>query len=112
MNDTDLENFREQLLQMRSDLEQIEQESKENTETVELDQCKVGRLSRMDAMQAQQMALESERRRKLQLQKIQAALNRIENDDFGYCFVCGDDIALNRLLADPVNTRCINCAEK
>ena len=111
MENTQLKQFRKQLLQMRADLEQIEQESKDNTETVELDQCKVGRLSRMDAMQVQQMALESERRRKLQLQKIEAALKRIDNDDFGYCFVCGDEIALNRLLADPTNTRCINCAE-
>lgn len=96
---------------MRSDLEQIKRESKESTETVELDQCKVGRLSRMDAMQAQQMALESERRRELQLQKIEVALNRIENDDFGYCLVCGDDIDIRRLRADPTHIKCINCAE-
>lgn len=111
MNDSDLENFQQQLLQMRSDLEQIEQESKEGGGTVELDQAKVGRLSRMDAMQQQQMALESERRRKLQLQKIQAALQRIKSDDYGYCFVCGEEIAIKRLQADPTHTRCINCAE-
>jgi len=111
LEDTEIKQFRQQLLQMRSDLEQIERESKENTETVELDQCKVGRLSRMDALQGQQMALESERRRKLQLQKIKSALIRIENNDFGYCFVCGDEITVERLIADPTNTRCINCAE-
>ena len=111
MNDIDLENFRQQLLQIRAELEQIEQESKDGGDTVELDQTKVGRLSRMDAMQQQQMALESERRRKLQLQKIEASLKRIQNDDYGYCFVCGEDIAIKRLQADPTHTKCINCAE-
>ena len=111
MENSDLEQFRQQLLQMRSDLEQIELESRQNTETVELDQCKVGRLSRMDALQGQQMALESERRRKLQLQKIEAALVRFDNDDFGYCFECGEEIAVRRLQADPTHTKCINCAE-
>lgn len=111
MEQSELEQFRKQLLQMRSALQQIEQESRENTETVELDQCRVGRLSRMDALQQQQMAFESERRRKLQLQKIEAALNRIDNDDFGYCFVCGEDIAMKRLQADPTHTKCIDCAE-
>ncbi|NNJ90079.1 MAG: TraR/DksA family transcriptional regulator [Gammaproteobacteria bacterium] len=89
----------------------MQQESRASTETVELDQCKVGRLSRMDALQGQQMALESERRRKLQLQKIEAALKRIEKNDFGYCFTCGKDIAFQRLQADPTHTKCIECAE-
>ena len=111
MEESELEQFRQQLLQLRSDLERIERESKENGETVELDQAKVGRLSRMDAMQVQQMALETERRRKQQLQKIEAALNRIEKDDFGYCLVCGEDIDVRRLKADPAHTRCIQCAE-
>ena len=111
MDKLELEQFRQQLLQIRTDLEQIEQESKDSGDTVELDQTKVGRLSRMDAMQAQQMALESERRRKFQLQKIEAALKRIEEEEYGYCFVCGEDIAIQRLKADPTHTKCINCAE-
>ena len=111
MENSEQEQFRQQLLHLRAELEKIEQESKDSGDTVELDQTKVGRLSRMDAMQAQQMALESERRRKLQLQKIEASLKRIENDDYGYCFVCGEDIAMQRLKADPTHTKCINCAE-
>ena len=111
MQEPELESFRTQLLQLRKDLEQIEQESKDQGDTVELDQSCVGRLSRMDAMQSQQMALETERRRQLQLNKIAGALVRIDSGDFGYCSVCDDEIKIIRLKADPTNTKCINCAE-
>ena len=80
-------------------------------ETVELDQNRMGRLSRMDALQAQQMAQQAERRRLLKLQQIDGALVRINNDDFGYCFKCEQEIAVERLQFDPTITRCINCCE-
>jgi DnaK suppressor protein len=70
----------------------------------------VGRLSRMDAMQAQQMAQETERRRQQQLMKVEGALRRMESGEYGYCFVCGEEIDLRRLALDPTNTRCIKCA--
>lgn len=111
LEDAEQEQFRQQLLEMRVKLQQIEQESKHSADTVELDQAKVGRLSRMDALQGQQMALESERRRKLQLQKIEGALRRITEEEFGYCFKCGEDIDKRRLRADPANTKCIKCAD-
>jgi hypothetical protein len=51
--------FREILIALRSELEQLQAAGSEAAETVTLDQAKVGRLSRMDAMQAQQMAEET-----------------------------------------------------
>jgi len=111
MIDSEIENFHLQLLQMREDLLQIEETSKQGGKTVELDQAKVGRLSRMDAMQSQQIALETERRRKLQLHKIGVTLKRIESDDYGYCLTCGEEIDIRRLKADPTNSKCIVCAD-
>ena len=104
--------FREALLALRSELEQLKKTGSEAADTVTLDQAKVGRLSRMDAMQAQQMAEETARRRQLQLQKIQGALRRIEADDYGYCFKCGDEIEEARLSIDPTSTRCMACMEE
>jgi len=108
----DLEEFRSKLLRMQAELEAVDALGKEAGDTVELDQARVGRLSRMDAMQAQQMALESDRRRQQQLQKISGAVRRIEAGDFGYCFSCDEEINLLRLKADPTVTRCLSCADK
>lgn len=77
MNIKETEQFRQQLLNLRSEVRALELELKEAGETVVLDQTSVGRLSRMDAMQTQQMALESARRRQVQLIKIEGALHRI-----------------------------------
>lgn len=109
---SDIEAMRTKLLRLKSELEALESTSRQAGERVELDQSRVGRLSRMDALQAQQMALEADRRRQLQLQKVEGALRRIEAGDYGYCFVCGEDIALERLSVDPTSTRCMRCAEK
>ena len=52
-----------------------------------------------------------DRERKL-LQKIDQALERIEEGTFGLCERCGSDIGGERLKARPVTTFCINCKTK
>lgn len=111
MDEVEIDQIRQKLLRLRSELQQQEETYKTTAETVELDQAKVGRLSRMDAMQAQQMALEATRRRQHQLVKIEGALRRIKLGEYGYCFVCGEQIDARRLAIDPANTRCIKCVE-
>ena len=49
-----------------------------------------------------------DRERKL-LNKIKKAGERIEDESFGECDGCGDDIGDKRLEARPVTTLCINC---
>jgi DnaK suppressor protein len=46
------------------------------------------------------------------IKKIKKALDRIENDTFGICEKCGEDITLKRLKARPVTTQCIECKTK
>ena len=77
---------------------------------VELDQTSVGRLSRIDAMQVQAMALATERRRKAELARVYAALERLDSGEFGYCEICGEEIAPARLEHNPAVTTCIGCA--
>ena len=77
---------------------------------VALDQDSVGRLSRIDAMQVQAMALAAQRRRAAERIRIDAALTRIEQGDFGYCIRCGDEIPPGRLNHDPSVTQCLPCA--
>ena len=47
----------------------------------------------------------------LELQAIDAALKRIENDEFGVCTACGDEIEAARLDAIPWTTTCVSCKE-
>ncbi|MFP4147716.1 MAG: TraR/DksA family transcriptional regulator, partial [Halorhodospira sp.] len=86
------EGFRQQLLALQEQTREALAAAREAAATVELDQTRQGRLSRMDALQGQQMALERERRRQQLLTRIEGALRRIESGDFGYCFLCGDEI--------------------
>ena len=46
------------------------------------------------------------------IKKIKKALARIENETFGICEKCGEDISKKRLNARPVTTQCIDCKTK
>ena len=46
------------------------------------------------------------------IKKIKNALERIENNTFGVCEKCGEDISIARLKARPVTTYCIDCKTK
>ena len=98
------------LQKQQQDLVALEKTGTDAASIVELDQTRVGRLSRMDALQDQAMSQERVRRRAIQLQNITAALRRIDQDDYGYCAECGDEIAFKRLQFDPATTLCFNCA--
>lgn len=111
MNEELVERLRLGLLQKKSELAGVAETASEAEQVVELDQSRVGRLSRVDAMQAQQMAQASARRREELLQQIEGALRRIDSGEFGYCFVCGEEIDPRRLEADPATTRCLGCVE-
>ncbi len=104
------EHYRRALTSLRRSLLEAEETGRQAEDTVELDQTRVGRLSRMDALQAQAMSVETGRRRRLQLQQIEAALGRVDSGSYGECLRCGEDIGAGRLEIDPVATLCIGCA--
>ena len=108
--DIDVNEMKEKLLAWRAELERLSAQSKDARDAVELDQTRQGRLSRQDALIQQEMAKETERRRMQDRQRIDAALKRIERDDYGYCLGCDEEIAPKRLALDPAITTCIRCA--
>ncbi len=110
-SEIDLDFFKQALLRLREDLLQTEDSEKEATQPVELDQTMVGRLSRMDALQGQAMAKASQQRRHVLLQRIDSALKRIENGEFGGCLRCGEPIPIKRLEFDPTAPLCVECAD-
>ena len=94
----------------KQELQALAASSADARKPVELDQTSVGRLSRMDAMQGQAMALETEQRRKNELTKIDSALIRLNEDEYGYCLSCGEEISPKRLDLDPAIPTGLDCA--
>jgi DnaK suppressor protein len=63
------------------------------------------------ATQEEEFSLElrtRDRERKL-IRKIDEALARINNEEYGYCEACGVEIGIRRLEARPTATLCIDC---
>jgi len=106
----DREKLRAKLEALKEQLESPADTSAAERAPVELDQASVGRLSRMDSIQVQAMALATDERRKAELARVKAALERVDSDEFGYCEVCGEEIAPARLENNPAVTSCIGCA--
>ena len=105
-----LMNFRERLDQEAAELRASDSATREDRAPVELDQTSVGRLSRMDAMQQQAMASAQSRRRAGRLRAIELAMKRMDEDEFGWCQVCGEEIPAGRLDLDPCVATCVGCA--
>ena len=103
---------RQRLQVRRKELLDREALTRQSREAEEHDQTRVGRLSRMDALQAQAMSLETDRRLLVEIQRIEAALDRLECGEFGYCNDCGDVIGTSRLELDPATPICIACASR
>ena len=110
MDAAKLKEFRALLQARAAQIDDAERKSADERAPVEVDQQMVGRLSRMDALQVQAMAQETSRRRVNELRRIKAALERIEDGEFGYCLECGEEIAMRRLELDPAAPLCIACA--
>lgn len=46
------------------------------------------------------------------IKKIRQSIEDIENGEYGICEDCGEEIAIARLRARPVASRCIHCKTK
>ena len=102
MNDTQLAYFRRKLLAWKSELMS---DSKETIETLQDNTRAIPDISDR-ASEETDRALElrtRDRQRKL-VSKIDAALRRIEEGEYGYCEETGDPISLRRLDARPIAT--------
>jgi DnaK suppressor protein len=106
----DIEKVRKQLEARKAELTASIENAAESAAPVELDQQVQGRLSRMDAIQGQAMAQATIERRRIEIAQINAAFKRMEENEFGYCVECGDEIAPKRLELNPAIARCVECA--
>jgi len=108
--DIDLDALKARLVEEHDGLIRAGEADEESRRPVEVDQTRLGRLSRMDALQAQAMAIETDRRRGVEMNRIEAALKRFKNGEFGCCLSCGVGIPAKRLKFDPATPFCVDCA--
>ena len=100
--------IRETLTALKAELVALSEGADDDRKPVELDQQSVGRLSRMDSLQVQAKAADA--RRAQEIRRIDAALQRLEEGDYGWCVECGEAIEVKRLEIDPAAPRCSGCA--
>jgi len=107
----DEKQVRDQLMTLKAELEDLEELTEDNRRPVRLDQQSVGRLSRMDSLQVQAMDLAQQQARRRQIVRINAALERLDSGDYGYCVTCDEPIGSKRLELDPSTPLCVACAK-
>lgn len=110
MDEVELDQARKRLEALRGELFAQKEAATESIAPVELDQARVGRLSRMDSMQQQAMALEQDRRRDIQLKRIEGAVQRVEKGTYGICVKCSAPIEEKRIEFDSTTFFCQQCA--
>lgn len=101
MNDQQLEFFRQRLLQMRSEVVEREVDVKERLHQRE---SFADPADRATAEEEHWLDLRLRERESLLLRKIDDALRRIRDREYGYCEVTGEPIGIPRLLARPTAT--------
>lgn len=110
MNDRQLEYFRRKLLDWRSD---ILEDSRDTIESMKDGTRNIPDVADR-ASEETDRALElrtRDRERKL-VAKIDSALRRIDEGEFGYCSVTGEQISLKRLDARPIATMSLEAQER
>ncbi len=105
MSDEQLVFFRERLLQMRSEVLARELEVKERLHQREVFADPADRAS---AEEEHWLDLRLRERESLLLRKIEDALKRIRDKEYGYCEKTGEPIGIARLLARPTATVCVD----
>lgn len=105
MNDAQLAFFQERLLQMRSEVLARELDVKERLHQREVFADPADRAS---AEEEHWLDLRLRERESLLLKKIDDALRRIRDKEYGYCEKTGEPIGIARLLARPTATVCVD----
>ncbi len=72
----------------------------------------IGRVSRMDAINNKSINDRALINAKNKLRKLELALTRVEEEDFGKCRSCNGEIQEGRLLLMPESNTCVSCASK
>lgn len=110
MNAKQVEYFRRKLIAWR---ESIMQESRETLIQLQEDSLKEPDITDRASTETEwSVELRTRDRQRKLIAKIDSALERIEEGEYGYCEVSGDQISLKRLDARPIATMTIEAQER
>ncbi len=87
------------------------QSLKETSKPVAPDNA-IGRLTRMEAIVSKGVSEASLNSAQVKLSKLETALGKIEDPEFGLCLRCGEPIPHGRIMLMPESTLCVPCVEK
>lgn len=111
MNDIMLEYFRQKLIQWRQDLLRESSETIQNTlQGTELQKPDLA--DRASAETDHALELRTRDRERKLINKINDALERIDDDEYGFCEETGDPIGVARLEARPIATLSLEAQER
>jgi DnaK suppressor protein len=110
MNDRQLEYFRRKLLIWKQELLEQSNETIENLQDSGRSVPDIADRASEETDRALELRTR-DRQRKL-VSKIDAALRRIDEGEFGYCEMTGEPISLKRLDARPIATMTLEAQEK
>lgn len=71
----------------------------------------IGRVSRMDAINNKSVNEASLRQARVKIQRLEQALDKIDDPSFGLCRRCKKPIQQGRLMFMPESARCVKCAD-
>ena len=72
----------------------------------------IGRLSRMEALNDRAVSEASLNAARYKLSRLETALGKVDQPDFGLCAGCDQPIPPGRIVLMPEATLCVPCAEK
>lgn len=110
MNPVMLEFFRERLIEWRQELLHESSETIANT-LQETELQKPDLADRASAETDHALELRTRDRERKLINKINSALRRVEEGEYGYCEETGDEIGVARLIARPVATLSLEAQE-
>jgi len=99
------------LATLEEELGSAHEASAESAATVDLDEP-IGRVSRIDAIQQQRMVQANRATLQRRLVLVREALRRFDEDEYGECAACGEEVGFRRLEAQPEAALCIGCQSK
>lgn len=110
MNDRQLEYFRRKLVNWKQEL--MDQSAETLGNLTESGRNVPDLADRASEETDRALELRTRDRQRKLISKIEAALRRIDNGEFGYCEMTGEPISLKRLDARPIATMTLEAQEK
>jgi len=110
MNPLMTEFFRQRLIEWRNELVRESDQTLINIQTTNNQEPDISDRASLESNRA--LELRSRDRGRKLISKIDAALRRIDDGEYGYCEVTGDTIDIRRLIARPIATLSVEAQER